>query len=770
MQKSALCSSSGPFRSVRIGLAGMLRLRLHCVVTALAFLTTGVSAVTPWTLLINTNFIVNITNYGAVGDGVTTNTVAIQNAINAAAAGGTTNGLSGGTVEFPSGVYLSGPLTLKSSVNLQLDTNATLRMLPFGKYPVTWFTNANGSYYFTAANFISGSSLHDISVSGYGIIDGQGTNWWPWANTNGAVRPIMLRLTSCNRELIQTVTLSNSPMFHISLSGSAANSTVQGVTIRANSSGDPFPGHNTDACDVAGTNILVQNCIISVGDDNFTCGGNTSDILIVSNTYGFGHGVSIGSYTSPSVSNMTVMNCSFNNTDQGIRIKSDRDRGGFVHNISYYNLSMTNVMRPILIYCQYTNTVSAYRAVDSITPGVAASYPSNAVISTTPRYRDIIISNVTATVQSGRTAGLIWGLPEMSISNVTLAKLNITGSKTFGIYCAKGVQLIDAQITTPTGVTNIAFYDAAITFTNSSPAANTVSLDGASTNGIGNTLSFYNYGAWLINTNALDDSPGITLANSTLSVSNNLLLDTNSTVTFVLGTNSSTLVVRSNLTEVGALKFIAGPGFSNGTYTLFTYGKSLLGWGPPVLASVPAGYSYSLDTSTTGQVKLVVTLPAPTNLVATPSNLLINLQWRSVAGASSYNLKRGTISNGPYPTVFSGLTTNNFADANVTNGVNYFYVVSAVGAGGESSNSVQAAAVPLPSNQPTNLVMNVSGGQFQLSWPQDHLGWRLLMQTNSMGNGLGTNWLTVPNSTNVNSMSMPIDPATGAAFFRIIYP
>jgi polygalacturonase len=715
-------------------------------------------AVVPWTLLINTNNVRNITNYGAVGDAITTNTTAIQNAINAAAAGGTTNGAAGGTVEFPPGIYLSGPLTLKSSVNLQIDAGAVLRMLPINQYP-GGTTNP--------ANFISGSSLHDIEISGSGAIDGQGVPWWPYANTNGAVRPIMIRLTSCNREMIRDVTLSNSPMFHISISGSsAANTTVQHVTIRANPSSDPVtPGHNTDACDVSGTNILVQNCDISVGDDNFTCGGNTSDILITNNTYGYGHGVSIGSYTSPSVSNMTVVNCTFNNTDQGIRIKTDRDRGGYVHNIKYFNLSMTNVMRPILIYCQYTNTISAYRAVDSISPGVAAGFPSNAVISTTPRFRDIVISNLTATVQSGRTAGLIWGVPESCISNVTLMNLNITADKTFGIYDAKNVQIIDSKITTPSGVRNISFFNADITVTNSAMAAGSVSLDGADTNGIGSTLAFYNTREWLINTNALDDSPGITLANSTLTVSNHLVLDTNSLVTFALGTNASTLAVVSNLTEIGAIKATAGPGFSNGTYIVFTYGKSLLGWSP-TLASAPSGYSYSFDTNTVGQVKLVVTLLPPTNLVATASNLLINLKWNSVPGATSYNLKRGSVS-GTYPTIFSGLTATNYVDTDVTNAAAYYYVVSALGAGGESSNSPPVTATPLPSIQPTNLTMQVSGNSLQLAWPQDHLGWRLQVQTNSLSD---TNWITVPNSTNLNSTNLAIDSANGSVYFRLVYP
>ena len=264
---------------------------------------------------------------------------------------------AGGTVEFPAGIFLSGPITLKSAVNLQLDSGAILRMLPFGKYPVTWTTNSTG-YFFTANNFLSGSSLHDLEISGSGWIQGQGEPWWPWANTNGAVRPIMLKLNSCNHTLIQSVTLSNSPEFHIAVSG-GGNTTVQGVTVRANPSSDPLnPGHNTDACDVSGTNILVQNNDISVGDDNYTCGGGTSGMLLTNNTYGFGHGISIGSFTSPSVSNMTVINCTLTNTEAGIRIKTDRDRGGYVHNISYYNLSMSNVKNPILIYTEYTNTVS----------------------------------------------------------------------------------------------------------------------------------------------------------------------------------------------------------------------------------------------------------------------------------------------------------------------------------------------------------------------------------------------------------------------------
>ena len=734
------------------------------------FLHTSPALALPALPVINTNFIVNVTSFGAVGDGVTTNTTAIQNAINVAAAGGTTNGAAGGTVEIPPGIYLSGPLTMASAVNLQIDAGAILRMLPFGQYPVTWFTNG-ANVYFTANNFITGASLHDIEISGSGWIQGQGEPWWPWANTNNAVRPIMIRLTSCNRELIQNVTLSNSPMFHISISGSsAANTTVQGVTIRANPSSDPVnPGHNTDACDVSGTNILVQNCDISVGDDNFTCGGSTSDVLIRNNTYGYGHGVSIGSYTSPSVSNITVMDCTFNNTDQGIRIKSDRDRGGLVQNISYYNLSMTNVMRPILIYTEYTNAISMYRALDSISPAVAASYPGAPVTATTPTYRNITISNVTATAQSGHAAGLIWGLPEMSMSNITLIKVTLTGSTTFGIYNAKNVKLIDCSHSVPNGVSQFSFYNSQVIISNSTPSANLVTLDGVTSNAIANGFSFYNSQTTLKNTNALGLGTPVTLGAATFIISNNFALTPANNLNFVLGTNAATVVVKGNLALGGTNNLSAGGGFTNGTYTLMTY-TGILSGSPPVLGSIPAGYNYSFDTSTAGQVKLVVTLLAPTNLVAAAANLLINLKWNSVSGATSYNLKRGTINNGPYPTIFSGLTATNYGDASVTNAANYFYVVTAAGAGGESTSSLQASATPLPSNQPTNIVMQAAGGQLQLSWPQDHLGWRLQIQTNSLSGGLGTNWFTVPNSTNVNQTNLVINPANGPVFLRLVYP
>ena len=141
-----------------------------------------------------------------------------------------------------------------------------------------------------------------------------------------------------------------------------------------------------------------------------------------------------------------------------------------------------------------------------------------------------------------------------------------------------------------------------------------------------------------------------------------------------------------------------------------------------------------------------------------------NLQWNAVPSATSYNLKRSTDNGGPYPTVFGGLTATNYADAAVTNSVTYYYVVTAV-AGGESTNSSQVSAVPLPSLMPTNILVQPGSGQLQLSWPQDHLGWALQIQTNN----LSTNWTTVPGSANSDQLAIPIDPANGTVFLRLMY-
>ena len=707
---------------------------------------------------INLNNIIVVTNspYNALGDGVTTNTTWIQNAINAAAVAGATNGLRGGTVEIPAGVYLSGPLNMSNYVNLQIDAGATLQMLPYGSFPAT-------------SDFISGSSLHDFEISGSGTIDGQGAVWWATNNatSGGITRPkSMCGFSTCTNILMRDITLQNSPGAHIGFRYICVNVTIDDININT-----PSPSPNTDGIDCSASNFLIQNSHISDGDDMLALGdghaGNfTHDYTVTNCLFGNGHGVSIGSYTSGGLSNLLVINCVWTNGTSGIHVKSDDDRGGLIQNLRYINLAMTNTQIPIFLYSYYTNSGTSSGA----SVAQAAAYPAFPVSSTTPIWRDILISNFTAVPASGFPAGIIWGKPELSFSNVVMDHVNISGAtKYFQLYNARGVQFIDSQISVA-GTNTFALFNADLVISNRISSTGLVKLEGISTNGYGNSLSLYNAQAALTQTNLLAATDGVTLGGGTLTVSNNLNLSSSDVYGFVLGTNASTVAVKGNLVLGGTNTISAGGGFTNGTYTLMTYTGTLSG-SLPTLGSTPSGYLCSLSSATANQINLIVSQsPAiPANLTAQGTNLMINLKWFASANAASYNVKRSTTNGGTY-SIIANWPATNYSDTAVNPGTTYYYVVSATNSGAESANSIQASAVPLPSLVSTNLNFLASGNQLQLLWPPDHLGWHLETQTNSLNVGFATNWIPVPGSGATNQMSFPFGLGSGSVFFRLAYP
>ena len=725
---------------------------------------------------INTNNIITVTNspYNAVGDGATDNTLAISNAIVAAAAGPNTNTLFGGTVRIPwsgTGTYLCGPLTLKNNVNLQIDTNVTLRMEPLSVW--TNLPAQNQTY----GNLIYASSATNLEISGDGTIDGNGANWWslPTSSSTYKNRSYMIFFNgNCKRVLIQNVRIQNPPKMHIVFKGSDNDITIQDITINTTA----FNAANTDGIDLVGTNCLVNHCTINAGDDNIALGSSTAsaiskDILITNCTFGAGHGVSIGSNTAGAVSNLSVIYCHFIGTDYGIRMKSNdatsggSGQGGTAQNLNYYNLDMTNIVDgAIVIYSYYDSSAGGiYGTPTAVTAFIASTQAVDA--TTVPIWRNITISNVNATVLSSGVAGIIWARMEVPAANILLSHVNITASKSFDVYSARGFQFADSTNIVPAGTPTFLLYNADITITNTTLSTNLVTFDGLTTNGYGNSVALYNARASLINTNALDDGP-LTMADSLFIVSNSFTLFPSTILNFTLDPNTNRVAVVGNLALGGTVNLTNGPGFSAGTNVLLTYTGNLSGTLPTIGATPTGfGYTYNWDITTPGQVKLVVTAPAPpapTNFTALGTNLLILLNWNTVSGATSYNLKRGTDNGGPYPAVFSDISTNNYSDAAVTNGVTYYYVVTAV-AGGESANSSQVSAAPLPSTTPTNILVQPNGGQLQLSWPQDHLGWLLQIQTNN----LGTNWTAVPGSTNHNQIVIPIDPANRSVFLRLMY-
>jgi len=590
---------------------------------------------------INTNLIYDVTNTafagGALGNGVSNSTAAIQAAINFASTAST----SGATVRIPAvGVntnYICGPITMKSHVNLQVATNAMLQMFPMSTWSPSYGT----------ASFIGGATLTDIEVSGPGTIDGQGTNWWyPLASS----RPNFIQFDHCTRVLIQNVRLQNPPTFTIYLKNSDTSVTIDHITIDT-----PYDSHNTDAFDISSTNLVIQNSFISTGDDDVEIGGSgaaATDITISNCTFGTGHGVSMGSKIGGGVNNVIVSNCWWNNTEYGIKIKSDQGDGGLVQNIKYCDMTMTNVNFPIAFYMDYTILGSPSKSI-SITPANAASDSASATNSSTPFYRNITISNLTAVGNSGiqgpgNIAGIMYGLPSSPVSNVTLCKVNIQGRTSDGTFClyhVRGIQFIDCNLTTPTSGTNtLTFYNAQFTITNSAPSAtsNTVTMWGlwSPSNTV---VSLFNGLAETGDSGALGANPLLTLADSTLTISNNASFGTSSKWNYGLGTTPTMTAVSGNLTLGGTLNVSDGGGFTSGTYTVFTYGGTL--GGTLTVGTTPnLGFTYAVSTNTHGQVNLVVSSPCSVGAAGSISGSSsvsagassVTYSISSVSGATTY--------------------------------------------------------------------------------------------------------------------------------------
>ncbi len=420
-------------------------IRKGAALTAVLWLAVGtLRAANPAMPIIPTN-VFKVTAYGARGDGVTDNTPRLQAALDAAAKAG------GGIVELPAGIYLSGPITLHSCINLRLDDGAVLEMLPYGTYP-GGTTNAR--------TFIGCNQVHDLEISGRGVIDGQGAAWWDAFRANRkTIRPMMLNLISCDRLFIHDVTFQNPPDHHCGLRNYGGNITISNLTVNT----DPR-SPNTDGLNFVGTNSIIENCHISDGDDNIAMGatGPINDLLITNCVFGYGHGVSIGSSSRDGVSNVVVANCSFTGGTFGIRMKSDTDRGGLVRDLFYHDLTMTNVQMPVLIYSYY-RTAGSPGTISRFTPARVAAFKAEPVTAATPVWRDFTFSNITATATVA--GGTIWGCPEMLVSNVNFVHVNITAPGPFDIYNARGIRFQDCQLLLKGGE-KFRLYNARVTVTN----------------------------------------------------------------------------------------------------------------------------------------------------------------------------------------------------------------------------------------------------------------------------------------------------------------
>ena len=416
----------------------------------------------------------NVLDYGAKNDSSSLATAAIGKAIAAAA------GAGGGTVYFPAGKYLTGPIHLRSNITLLIDAGAELDFSDrFGDYlpmvPSRW----EGTNVVNFSPLFYAYKDSNMAIEGRGVVNGNGKRWWDtamafyahpddknlgakWseifvANNKGLVnpddsaweqrgflRPPLIQFVRCKNIRIKDITLKNSPFWTVNPEY-CENVTVTGITIQ-NPKSPNTDGINPESCRY----VHISDCHISVGDDCITIksgkdkdGRNAAapaeDYTITNCTMLAGHGgVVIGSEMSGGVRKIVISNCVFDGTDRGIRIKTARGRGGVVEDVRVDNIVMHHIgTQAIVLDMQY------------------AKGGPEPVTERTPCFRNIHFSNITGDAAS---AGLINGLEEMPVEDVTFDDLQLTAGTGFVIKEAKNIAfhhvLIDARTGPALSVTN----------------------------------------------------------------------------------------------------------------------------------------------------------------------------------------------------------------------------------------------------------------------------------------------------------------------------
>jgi polygalacturonase len=379
--------------------------------------------------------VIDVRQCGALGDGKTLDTAAIQKAIDQCGAAG------GGIVHFPPGIYLCQPISLWNKTTLELDAGAQLLATDDpADFTRTNKPTVNQSGSFTA--FISGSDLTDIAITGKGTIDGAGARWWGPAaqvrkNDKNATlpRPRTIVLSGCKNVKISGVTLQNSPSFHLA-PVDCQNLLIEGVTFKAPTNSPNTDGINLSQC----RNVTINRCTIDVGGENLVIKSSrpmpgrefaTDDITVTGCTFRHGRGLSVGSETMGGVRNVTVKDCTFEGTENGLHIKSSRNKGAIAENIDCENLSLKDVKDAIVISCY--------------NQGIPQTDTGQPIGEWTPIFRNIHFKNMTASCY--HSIGLIVGLPESEIKNVSLENVKISSSGTgLRVRNAKGIQLKNVHL------------------------------------------------------------------------------------------------------------------------------------------------------------------------------------------------------------------------------------------------------------------------------------------------------------------------------------
>lgn len=365
----------------------------------------------------------NPRDFGAKGDGTTKDTAAIQKAIDFCAAKG------GGTVVLKAGTYLSAPIVLKSNITLQVDKGATLLGSPdHADYPQITEFRLPG-----VQALVSATNAENVAITGEGTIDGNGESWWQMARTvrdagvmgNPHPRPRLVVFDHGKNIRVEGITIQNSPMWQL-VPYYCDDVIIRNIRVLA-----PQHSPNTDAVDpFSSSNVIIDHLYADVGDDDIAIksgainspGGDepSRNITITDCTFLHGHGLSIGSEIAGGAHNIVAERIHFEGTDNGIRVKANRDRGNDVSNLVFRDIEMKDVKNPLVISEYYPRILPP--------EGSVAPAP---VTRLTPHFHDIILQNVVAT--GAFMDGAIVGLPEAPVTGVVLQNVNLSGEKGLSI-------------------------------------------------------------------------------------------------------------------------------------------------------------------------------------------------------------------------------------------------------------------------------------------------------------------------------------------------
>lgn len=424
----------------------------------------------------------SVMDLGAINDGSALTTEAIQTAIDKISEQG------GGTVLIPNGVYLTGPIVLKSNVRLYTEHNALVIFSPdFSLYPVR-DASFEGLDTRRCQSPISAFNAENIAICGSGTFNGSGDAWRPvkkqkltgaqwkkkvaeggvvsedgkmwypdsaaiyahslcedqnvpvglttdeeWNAIQSFLRPVMLNFIGCKNILLEGVCFENSPAWNLH-PFMCENMVLSNLTVR-----NPWYSQNGDGVDIESCkNVIVTNCSFDVGDDAICMksgknedgrrrGVPAENILVDNCTVYHGHGgFVVGSEMSGGVKNVAVSNCLFIGTDVGLRFKSTRGRGGIVENIFINNICMNAIPQEALLFDLFYGGKGAGEETDEeIAARMGVAVPP--VDETTPQFRNITIENVIC--NGAKRAIYFNGLPEMPIQNVTLNNIRMTATE-----------------------------------------------------------------------------------------------------------------------------------------------------------------------------------------------------------------------------------------------------------------------------------------------------------------------------------------------------